>query len=356
MTYAPLVPAPPAGGRRPWWQPDAAPDTPRISSRRAYVEVLAVFCAFFGASVANALLALAGRLDGPGDAASWAAYGPGAFDVICGAGLSVAFVVLLGHRRGVSTGTLGLRLRRDDRDRVMFWPQVRVAAWALLSLLISAVVVSLLKTGSIPAIAPSAASLIYGSARAIEAGFMEECVVLAFVVVTLQQARRPLWEIIAVALVLRVSYHLYYGPGALGILIWASVFLWLFLRTRSLLPLIAVHCYWDLYVTFARHSGLVAGLSFLGIIVLLIAAPISWLVQRASVGEASVAPAVPLPSWYPDPSGQHAWRWWDGVMWTPVVRDADTPAGHRNEIGSLSSPREHEHRSRALPTVSERNL
>jgi len=49
------------------------------------------------------------------------------------------------------------------------------------------------------------------------------------------------------------SYHLYYGPGAVGILIWASVFVWLFLRTRSLIPLIAVHCLWDLAATFSEH-------------------------------------------------------------------------------------------------------
>ncbi len=29
------------------------------------------------------------------------------------------------------------------------------------------------------------------------------------------------------------------------------------------------------------------------------------------------------PGWYPDPSGQHAWRWWDGYAWTD---HASTPA------------------------------
>jgi hypothetical protein len=29
------------------------------------------------------------------------------------------------------------------------------------------------------------------------------------------------------------------------------------------------------------------------------------------------------PGWYPDPSGQHAWRWWDGQQWT---EHASTPA------------------------------
>lgn len=36
------------------------------------------------------------------------------------------------------------------------------------------------------------------------------------------------------------------------------------------------------------------------------------------------APAVPTtapPQWYPDPSGQHEYRYWDGTKWTPYVGD-----------------------------------
>ena len=28
--------------------------------------------------------------------------------------------------------------------------------------------------------------------------------------------------------------------------------------------------------------------------------------------------SLPPPGWYPDPSGQPAWRWWDGAAWAPV--------------------------------------
>ena len=33
-----------------------------------------------------------------------------------------------------------------------------------------------------------------------------------------------------------------------------------------------------------------------------------------------------FPGWYPDPSGGHELRFWDGAVWTNRVRDGDTPA------------------------------
>ena len=36
-------------------------------------------------------------------------------------------------------------------------------------------------------------------------------------------------------------------------------------------------------------------------------------------------PSAP-PGWYPDPSGQPANRWWDGVRWTPHVQPWSPPA------------------------------
>jgi hypothetical protein len=33
----------------------------------------------------------------------------------------------------------------------------------------------------------------------------------------------------------------------------------------------------------------------------------------------------PPPGWYPDPSGEKAWRWWDGVRWTEHASDPSSP-------------------------------
>lgn len=36
---------------------------------------------------------------------------------------------------------------------------------------------------------------------------------------------------------------------------------------------------------------------------------------------------VPPPGWFPDPSGQHLARWWDGAAWTNHVQDAPPGQG-----------------------------
>jgi uncharacterized protein YxjI len=37
---------------------------------------------------------------------------------------------------------------------------------------------------------------------------------------------------------------------------------------------------------------------------------------------------APPPGWYADPSGQHAWRWWDGNTWTEHTQDQPQQAGY----------------------------
>jgi len=315
-------------GRRAWWQAAPPPATPPVSARRAYGEVMVLFVAFFGSGVASALLLLAGRLDAdPTRGYSWAQLGPASFDDIAVAAMAVALVVLLGRLRGLSVGDLGLRRRRDDRGRVIFWGELRVAAWAIVALLAGGIITGVLKTGSITTTNPSAATLLFDAAHSVQAGFVEECVVLAFLVATLRQARRPTAEIVAVAVLCRVSYHLYYGPGVLGIAVWAAVFAWLYLRTRSLVPLIAVHCCWDLVVTFAQRWPSVAGFAALAMVAVVIAAPISWLVERAGRRRVPPGPWLPPPGWHPDPWRLAAWRWWDGGRWTELTAPSRTPSG-----------------------------
>lgn len=38
-------------------------------------------------------------------------------------------------------------------------------------------------------------------------------------------------------------------------------------------------------------------------------------------------PGGPPPGWYPDPSGEKAWRWWDGYDWTAHASDPTPPGG-----------------------------
>ena len=80
-----------------------------------------------------------------------------------------------------------------------------------------------------------------GIATAVSAGVVEEIVVLGFVVRRLEQlGLRPV-AVVTVAVLVRISYHLYYGWGVLPILAWAVASVLVYRRYRRLGPFIAVH-------------------------------------------------------------------------------------------------------------------
>lgn len=119
-----------------------------------------------------------------------------------------------------------------------------------------------------PFLQPSGADLLNGLAKAFNAGIVEETVALGLVVVLLCQTSASRVEIVLVATVLRCLYHLYYGPGVVGIALWAAVFAVLFLIFRRLTPLILVHWLWDSSGNLAQqHEGLAVGLVLLAALI-----------------------------------------------------------------------------------------
>ncbi len=68
---------------------------------------------------------------------------------------------------------------------------------------------------------------------------------MALLVTALEQARTKVWVIYVVGLTLRLSYHVYYGPGVIVFLLWAATAIWLFRRTRRITPLIVAHMVYD---------------------------------------------------------------------------------------------------------------
>lgn len=310
---------------RQWWSAASDPELPAITTRRAYTEVLFVFGAFFLAGVVAAGLSLAGHYKDVFSTGSWAEYGTAAVDIVAQIGLAVAVVLLLSQRRGVSPAALGLRLPRDRSGRFAAGQFTRALAWAVLALIVGGILNAALQTGHLPIANPNAPELMFAVFDSVQAGIIEELVVLGFLVVTLRQAGRPWGEVTVVALVLRGSYHIYYGPGVLGIVVWAALFYWLYLRFRTLVPLMLSHAVWDSVGFLSQRWGAVVVFALLVVAVLWIAAPITWLVERSREKTPAYAvgpmrPGMPAPpGWHPDPSGVNRWRWWDGYRWTEHV-------------------------------------
>ncbi|HMC40834.1 MAG TPA: CPBP family intramembrane glutamic endopeptidase, partial [Acidimicrobiales bacterium] len=243
---APVTDVPPA---KRWWAPGADPDVPRIGVRRAVVEVTLVYLAFFAAGVVAAGLIVGGHShDFPTDG-SWGVYMTETVSVLSEMGLAVAVVILLAGRRGVSPAALGLSVPRLPDGRVAVSAMIRMAAWCFVAIGVGLTVTGLLETGHLPKGHTSAPLLIIDAVHSVDAGVVEELVVLAFVVVTLRQAGLSWAVVTPAALVLRAAYHIYYGPGVVGILIWAALFFWIYLRFRTIVPLIICHAYWDIIVS-----------------------------------------------------------------------------------------------------------
>lgn len=113
-------------------------------------------------------------------------------------------------------------------------------------------------------LAPPARFAAY-CARSISAGVLEEVVVLGYLVRRLQQRRTPVAAIVMIDVAVRLSYHIYYGPGIIPIALWAIVCVLVYLRIQRLLPFIIAHAAYDIGIIwrFTYHDGyvIVAGIS-----------------------------------------------------------------------------------------------
>ena len=144
-------------------------------------------------------------------------------------------------------GSRAIGLDRSDprRDLALLLP-----VFLLCFLIPEAGVSYLLQVGHVSAIVPASQSLpgyfsIVGIATAVAAGVVEEIVVLGFLVRRLEQRGLRPAAVVAVAVLVRISYHMYYGWGVLPILAWAFASVLMYRRYRRLAPFIVVHVFWD---------------------------------------------------------------------------------------------------------------
>jgi membrane protease YdiL (CAAX protease family) len=142
------------------------------------------------------------------------------------------------------------------------WP------WLFVQVIPQGVGTGILRTWNLPTFHPTSVGppqyLVAGLVTSVVAGVLEEIVVLGYLVRRLEQRGWSVTWIVAVAVAVRVSYHLYYGPGVIPIVLWATASVLFYMRVRRLLPFIICHVAWDTMVTIGPYSH-GAALSFDGI-------------------------------------------------------------------------------------------
>jgi membrane protease YdiL (CAAX protease family) len=304
------APAPAPGERRHWWSLAPMPtDSPVISTRQAYLEVIGVYLIFFGPSIVAAVGSLANYTQPNPE--GWWITGPNGFEEIVQAATAVLVVLLLAQRRGRTRRDVGLVLARQAGGPGTR-QAIRMAAWAVLAFFVGSIVTSALATGNFPYGHVSAANTVLDLTAAGNAGIVEELIVVGFLVTTLEQARRSRWEIFGVALICRAGYHIYYGPGVVGILVWAAVFLWLFWRFRSIVPMVIAHICWDTLVFLAQVTDAFDAVLLLGAVALMITAGVLWLMDRSDRQTAPTGGPWPV-GWQGGPPGY----WHNPPAWAP---------------------------------------
>ena len=118
----------------------------------------------------------------------------------------------------------------------------------------------LLRAADVRAIAPATQHLpgyysIVGALNALSAGVVEEIVVLGFLVRRLEHPGLRPAGVVSLAVLVRISYHVYYGWGVIPIAAWALASVLMYRRYRRLAPFIAVHGLWDLALILVPFFG-----------------------------------------------------------------------------------------------------
>ena len=227
----------------------AAPTTRRpagslVSAKRCWTEALGVYALFFGVGVGAAALSEAGQTLN-NDSSSIADSVLEGFQLLTEAGLAIIVVFALTRLRGLRPADLGWSPNWRTH-RAYRWQALGIALIFLVAIVASDVLLTLASPSAhYPYGAVDAWNLLYEIPHSINAGIIEELVVVALFVTALEQARTKVWVIYAVGITIRLSYHIYYGPGVIMFALWAAAAIWLFRRTRRITPLIVVHVLFD---------------------------------------------------------------------------------------------------------------
>jgi len=238
-------------------------------------EIFVVFAVSLGASGLNALLDLIGALlsrqslssqqallVGPLSSVSW-------FDLvlqlvsIAEALVPVVLVLYLMARSGERPSVIGLDASQPGKDLLRGVVLAAVIGGAGLGLYVAAFRLGMslnIVPESLPAVWWRIPVLLLSAAHD---GLLEEILVIGYLLRRLDQLGWTPWKAIAVAAVLRGSYHLYQGFGAfIGNAVMGVIFGVLYRRWGRVMPLVVAHTLIDA-MTFVGYAVLVHKVSWL---------------------------------------------------------------------------------------------
>jgi hypothetical protein len=227
---------------------DPATDTGRRwTSTHAYSVVLLLYVVGWGYGLASALAYLSSPTQGGGHVSAAGALVDSA--LVLGTDVGVlALVFCIAKMRGLSAADLGLNPPADKPAR---WRDLDIVLVYWASLVAAGLVANLLGGSKYP-FAHGTWAALPSVLLALGAGPTEELALLALPVVLLREGREPVWRMALVLVVVRLSFHIYYGIGALGLAVWAVVILALFLKTGRALPLLVAHSLFDVVLTIGH--------------------------------------------------------------------------------------------------------
>jgi membrane protease YdiL (CAAX protease family) len=178
---------------------------------------------------------------------AWLEFSFGSFVEILQLG-SVFLVWYLLVRSDEGLGGINLGLRRWRMDLAFLLPIFIVVQW--LPIVAGTHILSATNLHGfflLPSSGPLPLSLLtsFQVIQGLVAGILEEIVILGYLVRRLEQRGFGIAAVVAIDVLVRVSYHLYYGWNVIPIACWALVSVLVYLRVRRLLPFIICHFVWD---------------------------------------------------------------------------------------------------------------
>ena len=213
---------------------------------------------------------------------------------------AAALVWYLLVRSGEGTSSIGLDKRHPRQDAAYVLPVFLLVFVA--SFLVGGLLETALHLKSFPVDDPvhGLAYLPVLLVSGLVAGIVEETVVLGYLVRRLEQLGFGTFPIVVIGVAVRASYHVYYGPGVIPIILWATASIIFYRKIRRLAPFIIVHSLWDMSLFLGQAvGGWVIGIEFIVLMPLSIVFCALWWPRKQR----------PIPGWppLPPPSGAGGW-------------------------------------------------